>query len=315
MSSNATVRRAVVMIALLLAASATMLAPTTAGGHFEHTFSWKAPKNVTGVFALQVHAEPTGDGPMRCEGKAGGAGGDDGWSGDMEDPPVHFWTEMRFDDTTERAMVRNWETAEAHAGGLSTRTVFASNAWGWGLDVGFVDRVESRLTVTAAVFDGAWQSDPSPAIEVTIWCDEPFEVERFASRDARGFSRDGTTTGTGAGVRAAEIQASLSSAEWVIEEFDTDRVAFRAVSEVEGDDLAEERGRLDLDHPMGHETWELNGSLSARHEGGPGAYRVLINRLAVATPEDIDQHPRFGGDRFAGVLLGLDPVDRLDDAV
>lgn len=314
MPFDATTRWAVTMAVLLLAASATMLVPTTAGGHFEHTFSWKAPKNVTGVFALQVHAEPTGDGPMRCEAGAGGAGDDEGWSGEMEDPPVHFWTEVRFDNTTERAMFRNWETAEAHAGGLSTRTVVASNTGGWGLDVGYGDRVGSRLTVTAAVFDGLWLTNASPAIEVGIECDEPFEVERFASRDARGFSRDGTTTGTGAGVRAAEVQASASSAEWVIEGLDTDRVAFRAVSEVEGDDLAEARGRLDLDHPSGHETWELNGSMSARHDGCPGTYRVLINRLAVATPENVG-HPRSGGDRFAGVLVGLDPVDSLDDAV
>lgn len=268
-------------------------------------FQWQAPTNLSGTFAMMLRLEVSQT--TFCEASPQAAGAFD------DENPISFWqrTVITGEDVSGLGQGTNtWRRAvQVHAGSIadSRQVTPFGGQWGTGgFDAGVVGE---SMEITLVAFGLGESEDPhlkSP-LSIRVTCDDPFNVTTLmASQQARSFTQGTLTDGIGATVNVGPLAPeSFSKYDRLETSFDASMVRFQAILPDQGDF----EGTLALHHPGGSVDWSLRpGILPSERfvafDGTPGGYAI-----------ELDWHGRDYSDDPMGILIGLDPVEHLDDAV
>lgn len=258
-------------------------------------FRWTAPPDMTGTFAAVLHVDPVEE--TRCNFRIVA-------TGMFEDGnPVPYW--LRYGRSLAAG---HWERpAQAHARDL----VDTREAWevdgDWWNGPRILKLVRDTLDIAFAGFGLGLNDefDFETPLNITVSCRAPFTLSLEAGREGRSFTQETLTGGLGATTNFAP-EMSLSVNDGLTESFANSHVQFDlAFPSVTQNDHME--GRLTLHHPEGSETWvpPPEGERDASLVGGPGTYEL-----------DLDWHARGSVSKQPkGILVGVDPVELLDEVV
>lgn len=268
-------------------------------------FTWRAPQDFVGEFASNLRFDWDGGGNDCTLSTA--------MSFAHSAPPTEpmlKWLEWRTGDSEEwnGYTLAAGSLAEVHAGStLDTQSVITetrgSIAAFYTSEGPFTDFLDMTLAGLNIEMDSRHSLDAPVTIEFT--CTSPFRVSSIAAGlEARSFTSQSMEGGHGA---STALPASLlvNSGDSLHDTFGSSTVIFSAVGSVF---LGTSVGRLTLVHPGGEQSWSpashATPFLSAGFAGGPGTYEVTLDLVNVSVQSSL-----------GGVLLGLDPVQSLDDVV
>lgn len=313
--------------ALLVAAWAALAAPSpVSAGPATDTdtttvtdFHWEAPKNLTGDFIAVLNIET--DEPRYCQWHAGVT------VRGKVDNPILLWSRGVTARGEVGGPVWNPEYVQAHAGNiLNTRVITHEDGQTWagkfsGSTVGTEPWGGDTLTITVAGFGlEHWEeaSQESPYV-VDLSCDGPVRMTLEAGRVGLGFTHQTFTHGGAGASTETAVQVGDTTVGYTRayrdarlgQVFATEEVRFAAHFNTYGGDIGVEPDRLALAHPTGTQTWTLsdgevrrNQSTTFRHIGGHGSYVARLDLTRTNEPNYLK-----------GVLVGVDPVASLDEAV
>ncbi len=266
-------------------------------------FLFKAPRDLTGLFAARLRFEWAGE--NTCSGVLAA-------SGPRVSPNhVYYWSEWKSATTFDWTSLYRASNLQIHgAGAIDTRSLDQTSG-NWGFAPFFSGKTfTDYLEVTYRAFDvAAWNSSVTDApVWIELTCERPFTVAGIeAGTDGRSFTRDSLNEGVGASVQMVQPSATVSVGDKLRHTLDEASVLF-SVRSYQGQN-GTAIGRLTLQHPQGTESWEPSGNPFYTDEiinfsGIAGAYDVTLDRVGAAT-----------ADSFLGSLVGLDAVDCLDQAI
>lgn len=263
-------------------------------------FHWEAPSDFTGDFAAVLQITPVQAGRCEIDAAAEGAG--------TEGTQFLFW--MLAIDHLGRgpAFVGTWyhggpHPVQAHVGPVHTSDFnFQEGTWGLRFLAGLGG--PPSIDVTIVGFGLADTEGAGPPLSIDVTCEEPFRLSLFGGRDAVGFTENTFRGGVGASVTGNVAAVNVADAYHA--QFDEELVRLQAWKS--GGPLpGGSAGELRLDHPNGTmtRTWPIDESGGpVLFDGGPGQYDLHLTLAGAAGYED-----------FQGVLIGVNPVDSLDEAV
>lgn len=262
-------------------------------------FSWTAPPEMTGTFVAVIELEVLE--PTRCSESVRGTGTF------TDENPVVLW--VRTDDGSGRGLnFAQWDRSfQAHVGDVvDTRHVMSvehpNNAWGFTPHSG--GSVEERLAITIAGFGLSPEFGADSALSIRFTCEDAFRIVSMgAGRRGRSYTDQTLEGGVGWRFKAPfQDTQSYAARDRLEARFDTAHVRF----ETAFFSAEQEEGRLTLHHPGGDEAWPLPPpeATDAIFDGGPGEYTVNLNWRA--------QGSHF---HISGILIGVDPVDSLDEVL
>lgn len=308
-------RSLIIAVSLALAALGAAASATTANngeqGEQLTEFAWKAPGDLNGTFVATLRFEWEGDNNCTFfHGFAGELGAEH---------PLHWWSEWRMGDDQEGfAGLWNDEIVQAHAGGVVDTRDLTGSVGAWTGYKTLQGSFSDFLEVTAAGFDlEVWdhRTQPPPAppdapFWVELSCQDPFTVASLsAGQEGRSFLQNSMDGGVGA---SAVGQPTVVAHDGLTHTFESSTVLLDVHPYERNGGL--ETSQLTLEHPDGTESWftadadlgigpvqpTLDPDIA--FTGGPGEYTLTLDR--VSTGSDIP-----------GILVGLDPVDCLEEAV
>lgn len=261
-------------------------------------YRWTAPADLNGTFALRLGIEVTT--PTHCTTHTEAVGAFDPAN------PVAFWRKAQTADGDFILNAAAWTRAgQVHAGSTadSRRASTIDGRWRAFPSGGL--NVERSFEVTWATFGVGLGHDAeldSP-LTIEVDCDAAFEItERQAGTGGRSFTQGTLKGGAGATANVPLDGASASVDDAMEVQIDAQHTAFQAAFSA-----PEARyGHLELHHPNGTARWELgpDGDRNAELRGPGGAYRVELTRTAMGVNDDVE-----------GILVGMDPVDSLDEGL
>lgn len=301
---------AVLLAGAMLSALLVAIPPGLAGGSSGQSetldaaeeYTWSAPDNFTGTLAIGLQLDVDSTAACWVNTTASGIA--------SASNPIGLWVSGAPPGMSGASGVSAaWTgTAQAHAGPeVDSRDIVASEShWiatpyiGW--------RVDDRWNVTIGAFDlRPWRDDLETAFSVTVVCDEPYTIRKTASRQGHSFSQESFQSGIGATVPAYHPgppggKIGVSYDDGFTREFDTQQVRLR----LRPSSHSETVGDMTLRHPDGARTWSADGLEfpEVAFQGGPGRYSLEANLVSwswVPSPY--------------GILVGLDPVESLDEIV
>lgn len=309
-------RFASVVAALALITVSTGLLRGTATGDagasmqetlFDRTrFEWSAPPDMTGTFAAIVRIEVSE--PTRCWSNATAEGRVDGEIGGAEnDNPVVFWhfvvSPLPFGEARGLAASTWFRQFQVHAGAADTRELTPVDG-DWGMTPRNGGDVFDIMETTVAAFsldrrEGGGLNSP---LSLEITCGAAFRIVSLeGGRHARSFTDETLRGGVGFTLREP-VNQKLAVNDRLEEGFGVPHVRFQGTFVT---DHAPPDADLTLRYPLGEEEW-IPEPFDRRIFGvdGPGGdYELEVDWLSDSE------------DKVLGVLMGVDPVKTLDDAV
>jgi hypothetical protein len=140
-------------------------------------------------------------------------------------------------------------------------------------------------------------------VTIDLTCATPFKVSSIAAgREGRSFTSQSLTGGEGASL-ALPASVVVNNGDGLQHTFANSTVIFSALGSI---DLGTSVGRLTLEYPGGTQSWSppsnSDSFLSAGLTGGSGTYDVALDLVSISVQSNL-----------AGVLLGVNPVQSLDD--
>lgn len=298
--TRAAVLALAVVAASTSAAFTTLAAPGPAprdSGEQNDVYRWEAPTDLNGTLIVSLAVEV--DKTTWCEADTVASGRFD------PDNAVGFWASTSEEGRIRTSSAGSWSRGvQAHAGDTVDTRDLSTPEGRWRQSPSMGLRVSEGFTYTFAGFGlEAWEGAPDgPPYTVEITCDDGFHVtEKKAGRDGRSFKQETLEGGVGASVYVPTQTVSASRDDGLAHTFDTSTVRFESTFSP-----GTNHGELTLDHPAGTARWQIgrDGPRQATHTGGPGTYAVELDWVA----EDGRGHPM-------GILVGMDPVDALEEAV
>lgn len=264
-------------------------------------FHWEAPADLNGSFAAVLRVEVS-SGTTFCEMSMQALGSFDNRN------PVSFWATVGGPTGSEYQWV--WPV-QAHAGDhVDTRDVTQVRRDEWGASSHVRGQFEDTFRVTIAGFGlGLWERNDPPVdtpLSIGLTCEDPVRISLEAGREGRSWNQGTLEGGVGytvnLGPTSTVAPRSISVNDGLEVPFDASIVRFLSWHPL-GDDF---EGDLGLAHPGGSERWTLSPEKWGlmKHTGNAGTYRVTLDWMG----RDYLRPP-------SGILLGLEPVDSLDEAV
>lgn len=260
-------------------------------------FNWSAPADLAGTFVAILRGDVTTDTFCRVKVLAVGRF--------IDEDPVAFWTTFTSDDRGSAGGGHIWQpVAQAHVGSIidSRALMEADGHWGASGQSGGTVEETFEVMVLAFGLDPAEAQDLESPLSIEVTCDHPFAITGLhAGRAGRSFTQDSLGGGVGATVNAVP-GASASVGDGLEASFDEARVRFVAVTR-----FAEVRhGELTLEHPEGTRSWTFGQfePSDLLFDGGPGDYRLDLTWATAARTDEL-----------FGFLVGVDPVESLDEVV
>lgn len=267
-------------------------------------FFFKAPRDITGLFAARLRFEWGGE--NTCSGVLAASGPR------VSINPVYYWSEWKSATTFDWTSLYRASNLQIHAGGTIDSRSLEQTSGNWGFAPFFSGKTfTDYLEVTYRAFDvAAWNSSVTDApVWIELTCERPFTVAGIeAGTDGRSFTRDSLHEGVGASVDYLVLpSATVSAGDKLRHTFDEASVLFSIYS-YQGQN-GTSIGRLTLKHPQGTESWEPSGNPFYTDQvinfaGGPGAYELTLDRVGAGSV-----------DIFLGSLVGLDAVDCLEQTI
>lgn len=264
--------------------------------------SWRAPHNLTGIFGSRVQV--TADQETSCSFH----------------PRVEGYVEPHHTVLVGRR--KGWGSAlsgsfyarvedpvRAHAAGAETpRQPPREGPYHWGRDSGVLLEAGEQYTYTVIAFgleDRSHRPYEAPMVR-EISCDKPVEFSLEAGRDAVAFNLQSLEeAGVGATVMEGPRTVVVKHNASLRHRFDNQTV--RTFATWWAWDV-DSQGNLTLDHPEGRSRMPMTPTSWNRqihHTGGSGNYSLGLSMQAQGRG-DVSLH---------GVLVGMDPVESLDDAI
>lgn len=274
-------------------------------------FVWKAPEHLNGTFAANLRFE--WDGENHCTFFHG-------YAGDIAQGHPLFWSEWRTGGGEEGFAGLWWSKQQVHIDGVVHSDEFTSGypiigdavgAWtGYkSVEGNFSDFLE----VTTAGFDlDVWthRTQPPPAPpDAPAWielrCEQPIQIASLsAGQEGLSFLQESFESGIG-----VSRGFDLAFCDGLSYTFDSSSVLLD-IHPYPPNGAQFARGQLTLDHPNGSRSWglahaglESPGQDDVAFTGGPGAYTFTLDHWAAYRMD------------IPGILVGVDPVDHLDEAV
>lgn len=262
-------------------------------------FSWDAPAGMEGRFAAIVEFEVQEQ--TRCSRNLIGTGEF------RDDTPVVMWARWAKGSGGRSLSFAQWDRSfQAHVGDFVDTRDFMSVDGAWGFFPQGGGKVEERFTLTIAGFGLEQQQELGAdfPLSIDIQCEDPFRVVSMqASREGHSYTDQTLEHGVGAKFATSLTDTmAFANKDRLEARFDESRVRFETAFFAAEDEV----GRLELHHPGGVVEWPLPQPEAddAVFDGGPGEYAVELNWRA-----------KGGHFHISGILIGVDPVDSLDDVV